>query len=97
VKSRGSGTLLFDLNVSGSHYIWGLSSFQHTIGSVFEKKEGLPKRGHASPMSACPLSLVLRRMNSISDGKNRASMRVPRRFYVLCRICPSFVSKTLKL
>jgi hypothetical protein len=37
VIPRGLGTLSFCVTVSGSHYIWGLGSFQHATGSVFEK------------------------------------------------------------
>jgi hypothetical protein len=93
VKSRGSGTLSFDLNVSGSHYIWGLTSFQHTIGSVFEKNKGLTKRVLASEMSARQAGVVSGRMNSVFGMKNEASVRVARPFCALSRIRPHSISK----
>jgi hypothetical protein len=93
VKSRGSGTLSFDLNVSGSHYIWGLNSFQHTIGSVFEKNTVLPKRVLASEKSARPAGVVSGRMNSVFGKKKEASMRVARPFRVLYRMRPHAISK----
>jgi hypothetical protein len=97
VKSRGSGTLSFDLNVSGSHYIWGLNSFQHTIGSVFEKNTGLPKTVLASDMSAHQAGVVQSRMNSVFGMKSEASARVARPFGVLCRIRPHSILKSANL
>ena len=92
VKSRRSGTLSFDLNVSGSHYIWGLGSFQHTIGSVFEKNTGLAKEGLASEMSAGHWGVFWSRMNSVFGIKSDDSARVARPFCVPCRIRPHSIS-----
>jgi hypothetical protein len=97
VKSRGSGTLSFDLNVSGSHYIWGLNSFQHTIGSVFEKNTGLPKTVPASDVLARKAGLVQSRMNSVFGMKSEASVRVARPFGVQYRMRPHSISKSANL
>ena len=97
VKSRGSGTLSVDLNVSGSHYIWGLNSFQHTIGSVLEKNKDFCWASFASPMSACQSGVVPRRMNSMVASKNHGSMRVGNGFGLQCRMRAELVRRALKM